>query len=509
MNNILLKSLALAKRRKKSFILSLVLVAIFLIWFFKFSGDDVKNELATAEIGSVVQEVSVAGRVKSAQSVNLAFERSGKVTYVGVKGGDVVSAGRILIRLDDSELLAQEQREKANVLAAELRLNQIIASANNSEGDASVIADSLSRAMKASIDAMIDFTDVQYKYFYGNTGSAINLVQQKEQVLQLIYGQGNLGRVGAWYFTAFNSGLKLQVDEFQKNPNDTSADPLLLSVREVLLMAKSAMESMQSELAGEHNAPQADADKISADIDVLLTQIAQVSNSKKVIIGEGYDIEIAKSQHEQAKASLALVRAQLSKYRLVAPFSGIVANIDVKEGQIVSPNEIMVSLMGNINFQIETNISEADIAKISVNDSAKVTMDAYGKDDVFNAKVIHIDPAGRIVDGITVYKVTLEFDLDDERILSGLTADLDILTDEKNDVLYIPSRNVISRDGKKYVMVVTDKNSDDNRFANLTVVSEKDNQNTFEIEITTGLKGSDGRIEVISGLKEGDKLTRK
>ncbi len=508
--NILLKLSAFLKRRKKSLIFLLILVVGVSIWFFKFSGNDIENDFAVAKIGSVIQEVSVTGRVKSAQSIDLAFERSGKVAYVGVKSGDKVSAGRILIRLDDSELLVQEQIETANVSAADSRLNQILSSANNTSGDASAIADSLSKALKLSIDVMIDFTDVQYKHFNDNTVSALKLAEQKNHVLDLIYGgQGDFGRIEAWYFTALNSGLKLEIDQFQNDPNKTSSDSLILSVREVLLVIKSALESMQAKLAAQHGVSQADVDKINNDIDLILTQIAEVSSRRKNIVGEGYDIEIAKLQLERAKASLALVRVQISKYRLVAPFSGVVANVDIKAGQIVSPSEVMVSMIGRTKFQIETNISEADIAKISVSDNAQVTLDAYGDENIFTAKVIHIDPAGRVIDGITVYKVTLEFDLGDERILSGLTADINILTDKKGDVLYIPSRNVIYRDGKKYVKVFVDEDFNDSRFANLISVSEKDDQNIFEVEIQTGLKGSDGGVEVISGLKEGDQLIRE
>lgn len=497
------------KGRRKSFILLLIVAFAASVWFFKFAGNDLEGDFAVTQIGSILQEVSITGRVKSAQSIDLSFERGGRVAYVGVKGGDRVLAGRLLIGLDDSELLAQEQREKAVLSAAESRLNQILASANNADGNASATANSLSKALKLSVDAMINFTDIQYKYFSGNNGPAVKLAQQKGEVLNMIYGQGDFGRVGAWYFTGLNSGLKFQIDQFQANPNVNSGDDLIMVVRSVLLMTKSVMESMQSELAAERNALQADIDKVNIDIDVILGQIADLSGRQKNIVGEGYDIEIAKSQLEQARASLALIQAQIAKYRLVAPFAGVVANIDVKPGQTISSNEVIVSLIGRTKFQIESNISEADIAKISVGDSARVTLDAYGDDTIFTAKVIHIDPAGRIVDGITVYKVTLEFDLSDERILSGLTADLDILTDEKDNILYIPSRNIISRDGKKYVRVVAGKDSDDSRFANLVSVSEKDNQNIFEVEIQTGLKGSDGKIEVTSGLEEGDKIIRQ
>ena len=496
------------KNRKKTATLLILAVGAISFWTFRNKDIDLA-ETAKVELGSVIQEVSVTGRVKASQAVDLAFDRSGRVIYVGVKSGDRVSAGKGLIKINDSELIAQESREKANVISAELRLSQIKAALNNSDGDVSITADALVKSLKLAVDAMVDFTEVQYKYFNVNTGSAGEVARQKEDVLNLIYGQSNLGRTEAWYFMGLTGGLKSQIDEVQKNPNNVDIDLLASKVKGTLLKSKEALEVMQFELTNEPVVTPGDIDKINSNIDLILGQISEISTRKKAIVGDGYEAEIAKSQLEQARSSLALVQAQIAKYSLVASFSGMVANIDVKTGQIISSNETLVSLMGNARFQIEANVSEADIAKISVGDFSRVTLDAYGRDKVFTAKVVHIDPAGRIVDNIATYKITLEFDSTDEGILSGLTADADILTDQKNDVLHIPSRNVISRNGKKYALVVVDKKSIETRFADLTAILEKDGQSTFEVEIKTGLKGSDGRIEVISGLNEGDTIIRE
>ena len=510
MINLLVKFLHFVKRRKKTSIFIVILILGSWALFF-FSDGAIEKNFTEASIGSVVQEVSITGRVESTRSVDLAFDRGGRVNYVGAKNGDWVPAGRILVLLDNSELLAQEQREKANVSAAESRLNQIIASSNNSNSnDVGTLANTLSKALKASIDSMIDFTDIQYKYFADNSGPSVQLASKKDQILHIIYGQSNLGRTGAWYFTALNSGLKLEIDEFLKNSDSISPDSLIVSVREVLSLTRFALEFTQSELIGIQSALQTDKNKISVDIDSMLIQMANISGQKKVIIGEGYEIEIAKSQLEQAKASLALIQTQIAKYRLVAPFSGTIAGIDAKVGQMVSPNMVVALLIG-AKFQIEANVSEADIAKISVGNTANITLDAYGRDEKFTAKVAHIDPSGKIVDGLAVYKATLEFDVSDKRILSGLTADADILTESKNNVLFIPSRNVISRDGKKYTRIVVDvdDNFDGSRFANLLLISEEHEQKIFEVEIETGLKGSDGRVEVVSGLQEGDRIVQE
>jgi len=68
-----------------------------------------------------------------------------------------------------------------------------------------------------------------------------------------------------------------------------------------------------------------------------------------------------------------------------------------------------------------------------------------------------------------------------------MTANVTIITDFKENVLILPQRAVLERNGKKFVRVPEDS--------------------TFkEIEVQTGLRGSGGEIEIISGLKEGDKV---
>src|SRR5581483_10901237 len=94
-------------------------------------------------------------------------------------------------------------------------------------------------------------------------------------------------------------------------------------------------------------------------------------------------------------------------------------------------------------FQIDANIAEADIAKVALGQKATVTLDAYGPDVVFNATVIKIDPAETIVDGVPTYKTTFQFDTPDDRIKSGMTANIDIQGDSHTDVLAVPERAVI------------------------------------------------------------------
>ena len=141
-------------------------------------------------------------------------------------------------------------------------------------------------------------------------------------------------------------------------------------------------------------------------------------------------------------------------------------------------------------YEIEANVPEADIAKIKVGNTADVTLDAYGNDVRFNVKITAIDPAETVIEGVSTYKTTFQFTAEDGRIKSGMTANLDILTDKKENVIAIPSRAVITKGADKIVTVLG-------------------NNILKEVKVTLGLRGSDGNVEIVSGISEGDKVVTK
>jgi HlyD family secretion protein len=187
------------------------------------------------------------------------------------------------------------------------------------------------------------------------------------------------------------------------------------------------------------------------------------------------------------EASVLSAKAELDKTVIIAPISGTVTRQDAKVGQIDSANVILVSLISASNFEIEANIPEADIAKVAVGNTADITIDAYGSDVRFETKVVKIDPAETEIEGVATYKTTFIFTKEDERVKSGMTANIDILTAKKENVILIPTRAVSSKNNEKFVQILTGQGPED-------------------IIITVGLRGSDGNIEIISGVNEGDKI---
>ncbi len=191
---------------------------------------------------------------------------------------------------------------------------------------------------------------------------------------------------------------------------------------------------------------------------------------------------------KQAEATAQLTQIQINKNILRSPISGVLTKQDAKVGQIVSANTPIASVISQNKFEIEANIAEADIAKVKIGDSAQITLDAYGNDVVFEAKTVSIDPAETIIEGVATYKTKFQFIKEDDRVKSGMTANIAILTDKRENTIVIPQRAVITRDGNKFVLVDTGAAQPEER------------------QIKTGLRGSDGNIEILEGINEGEKI---
>jgi HlyD family secretion protein len=186
------------------------------------------------------------------------------------------------------------------------------------------------------------------------------------------------------------------------------------------------------------------------------------------------------------RAALGYQSAVLGKSVLRAPAAGLISNIALQVGEFASPSTPVISLV-TPELHMTANVPEADIAKLAVGASATVTLDAYGQDIEFAGMVASINQTETLVDGVATYQATFAFTQPDVRIKSGMTANITVHADKREGVLAIPQRAVINRNGDKVVRLA-------------------DGESFREVPITTGLRGSDGTIEVASGLQEGDRV---
>ncbi len=194
-----------------------------------------------------------------------------------------------------------------------------------------------------------------------------------------------------------------------------------------------------------------------------------------------------------AQASIASLQTQITDTKIYSPIAGIITVRNGNPGELTVAAQTILTVASPGPLHVESDVAESDIAKVAVGQTAQITFDALGQDQVFNAKVTDIDPASTVVDGVVYYRIKLSLDNNDSRLKDGMSANIDVLTAEKNNALMIPQLAVkTDNNGKQYVDVLVGN----------TVKTQK----TERKYIQTGLQGDNGMVDVTSGLNAGDKV---
>ena len=225
--------------------------------------------------------------------------------------------------------------------------------------------------------------------------------------------------------------------------------------------------------------------------DVRMKQL-QVEIAQQAIEQAEQTIEQAERSLEQAQKAVTVAQKQLDDATIVAPFDGLIASVDIKKGDIIgTPGSSSVApvYMVNVNsLEVSVEIDEIDVAGIQLNQKAVIRLDAY-PGARFEGKVTDISllpVANPRNSGIVLYEVKASFagNIPDD-IKPGMTAVVDIITEERKDVILVPNKS-IGRNNQGQA-----------------IVRIKNEQDIEERVVVKGL--TDGiQTEILSGLDEGD-----
>ncbi len=217
-------------------------------------------------------------------------------------------------------------------------------------------------------------------------------------------------------------------------------------------------------------------------------QVAQAQLNQLKAGTRSQDLNLAQAQVSQAQAALELVKNQIGNNTIKAPMDGTITKKNYEAGEQSSSAKPVFSLLGVNNFAIEVDVSEADITKVAIGNPVKITLDAFGEDVKFHGQINFIEPAETVIQDVTYYKVKINFDGQDKNVKSGMTANADIGTAAKSNILIVPARAIIEKNGN-------------GKFIRLLV-----NNKLKEAPVTIGLRGDNGLVEVVSGVNEGDNV---
>jgi len=496
-----------------------ILVGVILLGLFVFGRGAKKttNQIVVVKKGEIIQQVSVTGRVKPINQADLGFEKAGRVADIEVRVGDKVFAGQILARLQNADLAAQLAQARAEVKVQQAKLDELQQGTRPEE--IQIQEAEVAKAQAAVADAQKDVVNkIQAAYtqaddavrnkadqFFNNPRIAGTQLSFPLDDFQLKTDTESQRRVvenilNAWKSDLANLTAKSDLDSEILTADKNLAQVVLflndaaLAVNKAVAnepLTQTTIDTWKADLAlGRTNLNTVIANLTAAQDELKIDQADLVLAQQNLILKKAgstaAEIASQEAEVEAAQANVKNYQAQLAKTIIYAPFTGEVAKQGAKIGELVAAEDSLITIISKNKFELEAYIPEADISKVKIGDPATFTLDAYGEAVIFNAQVSEIETAETLTEGVATYKTTIQLTKEDERIKAGLTANLDILTAEKENVLLIPQRALISRNNEKYVLL------------------DKGNNKTEEKQVQIGLKGSDGNVEILSGLNEGD-----
>ncbi|MEM1132631.1 MAG: efflux RND transporter periplasmic adaptor subunit [Pseudomonadota bacterium] len=231
----------------------------------------------------------------------------------------------------------------------------------------------------------------------------------------------------------------------------------------------------------------------------LVTAKATLSTAKA-------QAQSARAQIAQSEAQLASAELDLQRTQIVAPTSGVVIDKLVEPGTTVAANfqtpNLFTIAADTSRMQVEASVDEADIGQVREGQKVSFTVDSY-PDETFAAQVQQIRKSATEAHSAVSYLVILDVNNDDGKLLTGMTANVDIVTGRKADVLRIPVaatrfRPRLGDRGANEAEAQTQSKGRDN--ATIWMPGDDPFRPT-PLAIKTGLEGED-YIEVTKGLKE-------
>jgi RND family efflux transporter MFP subunit len=208
--------------------------------------------------------------------------------------------------------------------------------------------------------------------------------------------------------------------------------------------------------------------------------------NKSQVRAKEQEIASAQAALEQMKAALTMAEIGLSRKVIKAPFSGLITEVFVKQGEFITPGQPVAKVVDISRLYISATIDEADVRKVKVGQEVRVTLDAF-PNKTFQGVVSEISPVISVKKLETrTSKVKVRLNSGVDGLIPGLSADIEIIVGKGQNVLYVPTVAIMERENRKTVFTV-------------------ENGKAQQREVRIGLSNWD-YTEILDGLKEGEQI---
>ncbi|TSC78967.1 MAG: Uncharacterized protein G01um101433_27 [Parcubacteria group bacterium Gr01-1014_33] len=552
------------KRKMSSGALMLAILVIGYFGYTKFFTTAGAVRYVTAEVrkGTIVVSISGNGQVSASNQVDIKPKVSGDTVYIGVINGQAVRAGALIVQLDAREAEKAVRDAQANLESSKIALEKLkkpadVLSILQAEH-------ALAQSKESKQTAEDDLTKAYENGFNTVATAFLDLSSAMTGLRDILFGtnfsssQPNLNYYSDAVAT-YDQKVTLYRDDaartyqasrdaYEKNFTDYKsasrfADTATIEklIRETYETNKSAAEAIKSANnliqfyqdklteRGFKPSPLSDTHlaglnsytgKINTHLINLLTITRAIQDSKQALVNadrsiaekteslaklktgaDALDIQSSELSVTQKENALTDAKEKRADYFIRAPFDGVIAKLNVKKGDAVSPAAAIATLITAQKIA-EISLNEIDVAKIKIGQKATLTFDAI-PDLTITGQVAEVDAVGTVSQGVVTYTVKIGFDAQDDRVKTAMSVSAAIITEAKPDALLVANSAIKQEGGTHYVEVpdAADKNAAADGKAGSVPLTRSPRHKT----ITIGLS-NDTVTEIVSGLLEGTRV---
>ena len=396
----------LLSKKKYLMIGGAALLALAAAGFYFWGGNAGAAQYLTAKVerGNLRNTVTATGTLQAVTTVQVGSQASGTISALYADYNSVVKKGQVVAQLDPAVSKAQVEQAKANLQQAQASLQQAKAGVANSRAG---VSDAQARAQAASSTVQNNQSGVA-----AAQANLDVLKAQQDDALSLLKQQEALVK----------SGIIAQRD---------------------LDVAQTAYKTAQARY--EQGVAQLNQAKLSQQMSAssgIAQSQAQVQQSQATVGQSQAQVQAAEAQVQQAAAALQLAQVNLAHTTITSPIDGVVVSRDVNVGQTVAASLSAPTLFTIANdltkMQVIANIDQADIGLVENAKSVRFAVDAFpGKD--FDGKIEQMRLNPQNVQNVVTYNVVIDVDNPEQKLKPGMTANLTVTIDERNNVLKVPN----------------------------------------------------------------------
>lgn len=259
------------------------------------------------------------------------------------------------------------------------------------------------------------------------------------------------GSLEALVTVEVGSQISGQIREVRVDFNDEVKKGQVLAILDPQTYESRVAQGQADIAAGEAALSQAQANLAAAEADY---------NRKKVLVAQGYyspstldvskaayrsavaTVDAARAHINQSRAALRSQRVDLARTVIISPIDGVVVDRQIEPGQTVAASlqaPVLFRIAQDLSkVQVKISVDEADIGQVRDGQAVRFTVDAF-PDDNFQGIVTQVRKQPVTESNVVAYTVIAEADNPRGRLLPGMTANADIIIEQKPDVLKVPA----------------------------------------------------------------------